>query len=34
VVLVDGEPVVEKRTLGFPSEDEIVAAVRRRLQKS
>jgi hypothetical protein len=34
VVLVDGEPVAEKRALGFPTEDEIVAAVRRRLQKS
>jgi hypothetical protein len=33
-VLVDGEPVVEKRMLGFPTEDEIVAAVRRRVQKS
>jgi predicted Rdx family selenoprotein len=34
VVLVDGEAVAEKRAMGFPSEDEIVAAVRRRLQKS
>jgi len=34
IVLVDGQPVAEKRATGFPSEDEIVAAVRRRLQKS
>jgi len=31
VVLVDGEPVVEKKSLGFPTEDEIVAAVRRKI---
>ena len=31
VVLVDGEPVVEKKTLGFPTEDEIVAAVRKKI---
>jgi hypothetical protein len=31
VVLVDGEAVAEKKSLGFPSEDEIVAAVRRKL---
>jgi hypothetical protein len=32
VVLVDGDPVIEKRALSFPSEDEVVAAVRRRLK--
>ena len=31
IVLVDGEPVAEKKLLGFPSEEEIVAAVRKRL---
>jgi hypothetical protein len=30
-VLVDGEPVAEKQSLGFPSEDEIVAAVRKKI---
>jgi len=34
VVLVDGEVVAQKRVLGFPSEDEIVAAVRARVEKS
>jgi hypothetical protein len=33
-VLVDGEPVAEKQSLGFPSEDEIVAAVRKKLAKA
>jgi len=33
IVLVDGEPVIQKRVLAFPSEDEIVAAVRARVQK-
>jgi hypothetical protein len=31
IVLVDGEPVAEKQSLGFPSEDEIVAAVRKKI---
>ncbi|HZX96184.1 MAG TPA: hypothetical protein VFE90_16815 [Myxococcales bacterium] len=31
VVLVDGEPVVQKRSMAFPTEDEIVAAVRARV---
>jgi hypothetical protein len=31
IVLVDGEPVAEKRSLEFPSEDEIVAAVRKKI---
>ena len=31
IVLVDGEPVAQKGA-GFPSEDEIVAAVRRKLK--
>ena len=31
VVLVDGDPVVEKKALGFPTEDEIVAAVRKKI---
>ena len=34
VVLVDGEVVAQKRILGFPSEDEIVAAVRARMQQA
>jgi hypothetical protein len=29
--MVDGEAVAEKKALAFPSEDEIVAAVRRRI---
>lgn len=32
VVLVDGEPVIEKKWLSFPSEEEILAAVRGKLQ--
>ena len=31
VVLVDGEPVVEKKALGFPTEEEILAAVREKI---
>jgi hypothetical protein len=31
-VLVDGEAVVQKQALSFPSEDEVVAAVRKRLK--
>jgi len=31
IVLVDGEPVAEKQSLVFPSEDEIVAAVRKKI---
>jgi len=31
IVLVDGEPVAEKQSLGFPSEDEIVEAVRKKI---
>ena len=31
IVLVDGEPVAEKRSMEFPTEDEIVAAVRKKL---
>jgi hypothetical protein len=31
VVLVDGEPVAEKKSLGFPTEEEILAAVRRKI---
>ena len=31
IVLVDGEPVAEKQSLGFPSEDEIIAAVRKKI---
>ena len=31
IVLVDGEPVAEKQSLGFPSEDEITAAVRKKI---
>jgi hypothetical protein len=35
VVLVDGDVVAQKRSvLGFPTEDEIVAAVRAHMQKS
>jgi len=33
VVLVDGEAVAEKKSLGFPSEDEIVAAVRKKIAR-
>ena len=33
IVLVDGEPVAEKKLLAFPSEDEIVAAVRKKIAK-
>jgi predicted regulator of Ras-like GTPase activity (Roadblock/LC7/MglB family) len=33
IVSVDGEVVAEKKSMGFPTEDEIVAAVRSRLQK-
>jgi len=29
---VDGRVVIEKRMLGFPDEDEIVAAVRKALK--
>jgi hypothetical protein len=29
IVEVDGEPVIEKGVLGFPSEEQIVAAVRK-----
>ena len=31
VVLVDGEPVAQKESLGFPTEDDILAAVRQKL---
>jgi hypothetical protein len=31
---VDDEVVAQKGRLGFPSEDEIVAAVRSRLEKA
>jgi hypothetical protein len=31
VVLVEGEPVAEKNFIGFPSEEEIVAAVRKKI---
>ena len=31
IVLVDGQAVAEKNALGFPSEDEIVAAVRKKV---
>jgi hypothetical protein len=34
VVLVEGEVVVQKKILDFPSEDEIVAAVRARMPRS
>ena len=30
-VEVDGQPVAEKDVMGFPSEEEIVAAVRKRM---
>jgi len=30
---VDGEPVAEKKSMDFPSEDEIVAAVRRKIAR-
>lgn len=33
IVLVDGEAVAQKRA-DFPSEDEIVDAVRKKIQKS
>jgi len=33
IVLVDGEPVSEKNSLGFPTEDEIVAAVRKKIAR-
>ena len=33
IVLVDGEPVAEKKLLGFPTEDEIVAAVRKKIAR-
>jgi hypothetical protein len=33
-VLVDGDPVAEKQSLGFPSEDEIVSAVRRKMKRT
>ena len=32
VILIDGEPVIEKKLLSFPSEDEILAAVRAKLR--
>jgi hypothetical protein len=32
-VLVDGQPVAEKKLLGFPSEEEIVAAVRAKVRR-
>jgi len=32
-VLVDGVPVAEKKSLGFPTEDEIVAAVRKKIAR-
>ncbi len=32
IVEVDGQAVVEKGVLGFPSEEEIVAAVRARMK--
>ena len=31
VVLVDGDVVVDKKMFGFPSEEEIVAAVKKRM---
>jgi selenoprotein W-related protein len=31
IVLVDGVPVAEKKLLAFPTEDEIVAAVRAKV---
>jgi len=30
IVLVDGQPVAEKKSGEFPSEDEIVSAVRQK----
>lgn len=33
IVMVDGDVVAQKKILGFPSEDEIVAAVRERIGK-
>jgi len=33
IVLVDGVAVAEKKLLGFPTEDEIVAAVRARVSR-
>jgi predicted Rdx family selenoprotein len=32
IIDVDGEVVAEKGMLGFPSEEEIVAAVRKRMR--
>jgi selenoprotein W-related protein len=32
IVEVDGQAVAEKGILGFPSEEEIVAAVRKKIQ--
>jgi hypothetical protein len=32
IVEVDGQPVAEKGMIGFPSEEEIVAAVRKKMQ--
>jgi hypothetical protein len=32
IVEVDGKPVAEKGVLGFPSEEEIVAAVRKTMK--
>jgi hypothetical protein len=34
IVTVDGEVVAQKRILGFPSEEEIVSAVRKKLQSA
>jgi hypothetical protein len=34
IVLVDGEAVAEKQSLGFPSEEEIVSAVRKRMERT
>jgi hypothetical protein len=31
IVLVDGEPVAAKQSTEFPTEEEIVAAVRRKM---
>ena len=33
IVLMDGDVVAEKR-VGFPSEEEIVSAVRKKMQKA
>ena len=33
VVLVDGEAVAEKKWLGFPTEEEILAAVKKKIGK-